>query len=128
MRAWVERPRAAPGLFGLLAAPRLRAAVQVLLGCPERDWTVASLADLCHMSRATFARSFLRAAGAAPATVLTQLRMARAAQALLQQRGSTAEIAAAVGYHSEAAFNRGFKRVYGVGPGQFRREGARAAP
>lgn len=52
--------------------------------------------------------------------------MARAAQWLLEGARSVGEIAEAVGYQSEAAFNRAFKRCYAVGPGQYRR-GAAAA-
>jgi AraC family transcriptional activator of mtrCDE len=52
--------------------------------------------------------------------VLTQLRMARAAR-LLDQGGAAGAVGEAVGYQSEAAFNRAFKRQYGVGPGAYRR-------
>lgn len=127
MRAWIERPGEVPGLFGLLAEPRLRAAVNVMLSCPQQAWTVERMAALCHMSRATFARAFVRAAGAAPATVLAHLRMARAARALSQDRRSAGEIAEDVGYQSEAAFSRSFKRIYGVGPGEYRRKALRPA-
>jgi AraC family transcriptional activator of mtrCDE len=127
MRAWIERPGEVPGLFGLLAEPRLRAAVDAMLSCPQQAWTVERMASLCHMSRATFARAFVRAAGAAPATVLAHLRMARAARALTQNRRSAAEIGEDVGYQSEAAFSRSFKRIYGVGPGEYRRNATRLA-
>jgi len=125
MRAWIERPGEVPGLFGLLAEPRLRAAVDAMLSCPQQAWTVERMASLCHMSRATFARAFVRAAGAAPATVLAHLRMARAARALTQNRRSAAAIGEDVGYQSEAAFSRSFKRIYGVGPGEYRRNATR---
>ena len=127
MRAWIERPGEVPGLFGLLAEPRLRAAINAILSCPQKAWTVERMASLCHMSRATFARAFVRAAGAAPATVLAHLRMARAARALTQNRRSAGEIAEDVGYQSEAAFSRSFKRIYGVGPGEYRRKAIRPA-
>jgi AraC family transcriptional activator of mtrCDE len=64
---------------------------------------------------------FQKAAGGTPAAVLTQTRMARAAGLLAQGRLPVAQIAEQVGYQSEAAFNRVFKRSYGVGPGAYRR-------
>jgi AraC family transcriptional activator of mtrCDE len=72
------------------------------------------------MSRATFARLFKQAANATPADVLAQLRMARAAR-LLDDGQPAGVVGEAVGYQSEAAFNRAFKRQYGVGPGAYRR-------
>lgn len=124
MRAWLEQASAMPGLFALLAEPRLQAALQAVLAEPERPWTLEELAGLCHMSRATFARVFGKAAGATPAAVLTQTRMAKAAGLLAQGRLPVGQIAEQVGYQSEAAFNRVFKRSYGVGPGAYRRSAA----
>jgi AraC family transcriptional activator of mtrCDE len=121
MRAWLEQASAMPGLFALLAEQRLQAALLAMLAEPEKPWTLEQLAALCHMSRATFARLFQKAAGSTPAAVLTQTRMARAAALLAQGRLPAGQIAEQVGYQSEAAFNRVFKRSYGVGPGAYRR-------
>lgn len=124
MRAWLEQASAMPGLFALLAEQRLQAALQAMLAEPERPWTLEELAGLCHMSRATFARVFQKAAGDTPAALLTQTRMAKAASLLAQGRLPVGQIAEQVGYHSEAAFNRVFKRSYGIGPGAYRRSAA----
>jgi len=126
MRAWLEQAAAMPGLFALLAEQRLQAALQAMLAEPERPWTLEELAGLCHMSRATFARVFGKAAGDTPAAVLTQTRMAKAASLLAQGRLPVGQIAEQVGYQSEAAFNRIFKRRYGIGPGAYRRSAAGA--
>jgi AraC family transcriptional activator of mtrCDE len=127
LRAWLAGTRHdAPGLFAVLADRRLGNALHRMLESPERAWTVQDLAAACHMSRATFARLFARLCGMPPADMLTRLRMARAARALLQGEGAVGDVALAVGYQSEAAFNRVFKRHYGVGPGTWRRT-ARAA-
>jgi AraC family transcriptional activator of mtrCDE len=120
IRTWLEQSLAVPGLFGVLAERRLQAAINGMLTAPEKPWTLEDLADASHMSRATFARLFKQAAGATPADVLTQLRMARAAR-LLDDGRQAGEVGEAVGYQSEAAFNRAFKRQYGVGPGAWRR-------
>lgn len=121
MRAWVEQSSSMPSLFALLAEPRLQPALQAMLGAPERPWQLADLADACNMSRATFVRVFQKAADATPAEVLTRTRMARAAILLGEARLAVGQIAEQVGYQSEAAFNRVFKRHYGVGPGAWRR-------
>jgi AraC family transcriptional activator of mtrCDE len=122
LRAWLAGTQHdAPGLFAVLADRRLGNALARMLEAPERAWKVEDLADACHMSRATFARLFARLCGMPPADMLTQLRMARAARALLQGEGAVGDVALAVGYQSEAAFNRVFKRHYGIGPGGYRR-------
>jgi len=120
MRTWLEQAAVAPGLFGVLAERRLQAAINGMLNAPEKPWTLEELAAASHMSRATFARLFKQAANATPADVLTQLRMARAARLLDEGRAAGA-VADAVGYQSEAAFNRAFKRQYGLGPGAYRK-------
>lgn len=122
MRTWLEQAAWAPGLFGVLAERRLQAALNGMLERPEHPWTLEELADVSHMSRATFARLFKQAANATPAGVLTQLRMARAAR-LLDQGRAAGEVGETVGYQSEAAFNRAFKRQYGTGPGAYRKRG-----
>jgi len=121
IRAWLEQAERTTGLFALLAEPRLQAALQHMLAQPGTAWSMEQLAQACHMSRATFARLFTRAAGATPGEVLTRTRMAQAAHWLTNGTQSVAAIGEAVGYQSEAAFNRVFKRSFGVGPGQFRR-------
>lgn len=126
IRAWLDQAAAMPGLFALLAERRLQPALRGMLEAPEKAWTLDSLAEASHMSRATFARVFQQAAGATPATVLLQTRMAQAASALAGSTRAVAEIGEAVGYQSEAAFNRVFKRSFGVGPGEFRRDAKRA--
>ncbi|GJI96761.1 transcriptional regulator [Duganella caerulea] len=124
IRSWLEQSMAVPGLFAVLAERRLLAALDGMLSAPQRAWTLEQLAAACHMSRATFARLFKQAAGAAPAVVLTQLRMAQAAR-LLDAGRHAGDVAEAVGYQSEAAFNRAFKRQYLVGPGAWRRRAPR---
>ena len=122
IRAWLQQALKVPGLFAVLAERRLQAALNGMLAAPQQAWSLEDLAALCHMSRATFARLFKQAAGATPADVLAQLRMARAARLLENGKLAAGDIAEAVGYQSEAAFNRAFKRQYGVGPGAYRRQ------
>jgi AraC family transcriptional activator of mtrCDE len=123
IRCWLEQSLAVPGLFAVMAERRLQAALNGMLAAPQQPWSLADLAAACHMSRATFARLFTKAAGATPAAVLAQLRMARAAR-LLETGRKAGEVGEAVGYQSEAAFNRAFKRQYAIGPGAYRRQPA----
>jgi AraC family transcriptional activator of mtrCDE len=124
MRAWIAQGAAGGSLFALLAEPRLQGALHAMLDAPERPWDVASLAAACHMSRATFARVFQQVARTTPGQLLTRTRMARAALLLQSGRLPIGDVAERVGYQSEAAFGRVFKRQFGVGPGSYRRGGA----
>lgn len=121
MRAWLAQGGPQPGLLALLAHPRLQRAVQAMLDAPQEEWPLERLAEACHLSRATFARQFREVAGATPGDMLQQLRMAQAARLLAYSRMGTAEVGEAVGYQSEAAFNRVFKKYSGIGPGGYRR-------
>ncbi|HUR40300.1 MAG TPA: AraC family transcriptional regulator [Verrucomicrobiae bacterium] len=91
---------------------------------PGKDWSVETLADQAGMSRTAFAVAFSEALGASPIQYLTEWRVTEAKRLLADRRQSVAAVAEQLGYQSEAAFRRAFKRVEGVGPGQVRkREG-----
>jgi AraC family transcriptional regulator, activator of mtrCDE len=122
IRAWLEQAESVKGLFALLVERRLQGVLQAILEAPEKPWSLERMAALSHMSRATFARLFHTIAGATPATVLTQIRMTQAALWLAQDKLSVGDVGEAVGYQSEAAFNRVFKRHFGMGPGRYRRQ------
>ncbi|HEU4411847.1 MAG TPA: helix-turn-helix transcriptional regulator [Polyangiaceae bacterium] len=81
---------------------------------------MASLADAAGLSRAAFARRFADAVGQPSLAYVTSRRMDVAAQLLRDRRLSLAEVASTVGYDSEFAFSRAFKRERGVTPGRFR--------
>lgn len=128
MRAWLDQAAVVPSLFAMLTEPRLAAALQAILTAPERPWQLAELASACNMSRATFTRVCRKVTDATPAEILTQTRMAKAALLLAEGRLPVGDIAEKVGYQSEAAFNRLFKRYHGLAPGAYRRSaGLRAA-
>ena len=97
-------------------------ALQAMLERPDRAWTVESLARRCNRSRASFAREFRQRAGTGPMELLTTLRMEQAAQLLARGGRDTGSVGEAVGYRSEAAFNRAFGRYAGVTPGRYRRQ------
>jgi AraC family transcriptional regulator, activator of mtrCDE len=111
------------GLLALAGRPRLQAAVSAMFETPGEPWTLDQLASLCNMSRATFVRQFQEAIGRSATDVLTEVRMTIAGRFLLQSTKPVAEIGEAVGYQSEAAFQRVFKRQIGVTPARWRSSG-----
>jgi AraC-like DNA-binding protein len=106
---------------------RVERALELLNRDIARRWTVELLARAAGLSRPAFARQFLRMLGLSPMRYLTQKRMQAAAEMLLGSDAALAEVALQVGYRSEFAFNRAFKKHYQVPPGVYRR-GAQAAP
>jgi AraC-like DNA-binding protein len=83
-------------------------------------WTIADLADEVGISRSALVERFTRYLSEPPMTYLTRWRLQLAARSLEMTPRGVAEIAADVGYESEAAFNRAFKREFGQPPGQYR--------
>ncbi len=85
-------------------------------------WTIADLADEVGISRSALVERFTRYLSEPPMTYLTRWRLQLAARSLETTSRGVAEIAADVGYESEAAFNRAFKREFGQPPGRYRSE------
>jgi len=96
-------------------------AIVLMQAEPAKRWTVERLARAVGLSRAAFARRFVAVSGRSPLRYLTHLRMALAASLLENDDASLAEVALRVGYASEFAFSRAFKRQHGVAPSLFRR-------
>ena len=85
-------------------------------------WTIADLADQVGISRSALVERFTRYLSEPPMTYLTRWRLQLAARSLENTSRGVADIAADVGYESEAAFNRAFKREFGLPPGRYRSE------
>jgi AraC-like DNA-binding protein len=96
-------------------------ALALLHGAPGRAWTVDELAHEAGLSRSALAERFTALVGESPMQYLTRWRLALAAQALRSDGDSIARVAERSGYESEAAFNRAFKREFGVPPAAWRR-------
>src|ERR1700758_3810884 len=121
LRLASETDRARRGLLALAGHPRLAPAVAALFNEPARAWSLPDLARLCNMSRATLARQFQEKLGRSASDLLADIRMTLAANELRKSSLSTGAVAEAVGYQSEAAFQRAFKSHMGVTPAQWRR-------
>jgi len=120
LRCASDTDQAPRGLLALAQRQRLQPALAAMFDEPAKPWTLPQLAELCHMSRATFARHFEEAISRSASDVLTEIRMALAGRKLVQTTMSVAEIGEAVGYQSEAAFQRVFKRQVGMTPAKWR--------
>jgi AraC family transcriptional activator of mtrCDE len=121
LRLASEAADAPPGLLALAGNPRLSPALTALFNDPAHAWTLPELARLCNMSRATMARQFQEKLGRSASDLLTNIRMNLAVRELRKPSASTGAVAEAVGYQSEAAFQRAFKQRLGVTPAQWRR-------
>jgi AraC-like DNA-binding protein len=121
-----EQSSSCCGLRGLRNA-HVNTAFRLIHGRPGEDWTVERLARAAGLSRSAFAALFHELVGEPPLQYLTRWRMQRAAQELREQNASIAEVAAHVGYQSEASFNKAFKRWEGTTPAAYRRASRAAA-
>jgi AraC-like DNA-binding protein len=112
-----------PGETGWLAGARdpvVGAALALMRRRPSRRWTLADLATEAGASRSVLVERFQQFLGEPPLTWLAHWRMQLAAKRLQTTRDTVLQIAADVGYESEAAFNRAFKREFELPPAQYR--------
>jgi AraC-like DNA-binding protein len=125
IRSWIDRdPGAHSGWLGALRDPQIGRAIALIHRDPARSWTVGELADELAMSRSAFAARFSGLVGEPVMQYVTRWRMHVAGSALRSEGATVAELADRLGYRSEAAFARAFKRVLGMPPGAVRREAA----
>lgn len=110
------------GIFAALADRHLARALDAIHRRPGESWTLDGLAQLAGMSRSAFAQHFTEVMQMPPIAYLTAWRVTQAKQLLRERRLSVAAIAERMGYKSEAAFRKLFKRIEGVGPGKIRSE------
>lgn len=122
IRAWLARGEAGTGgWLSALRDPQLGRALSAVHHEPGRPWSVAALASAAGMSRAGFAARFVALTGEPPMHYVARVRMELAAQLLARPGARVGEIAARLGYRSEAAFSRAFSRLRGEAPGRSKR-------
>ncbi len=127
IRSWLETdPAAQRGWLGALQDEQIGRAIALIHRQPERKWTVAALARELAMSRSAFAARFTDLVGEPVMHYVARWRMQVAVGSLRDGSATVGELAHALGYRSEAAFARAFKRIVGVPPGAVRREPTRA--
>lgn len=122
IRRWLTRsPDADRGWLKAARDPQVGRAIVAIHRDPAADWSVERLARVAGQSRSAFAARFTGLVGTPAMQYLAEWRMNLAHQALRDTAQPIATIAADLGYQSEPAFNRAFKRVFGTTPGQARR-------
>jgi AraC-like DNA-binding protein len=125
IRSWIETdPEARTGWLGALQDRQIGRALMLVHRDPARDWTVAALAHEVAMSRSAFAARFTELVGEPAMAYVARWRMHLALSSLQGEGATVAELADRLGYQSEAAFSRAFKRIVGIPPGAARRAGA----
>lgn len=108
------------GWLGALADEKLGIAIRLIHTMADHPWTIETLASHSGMSRAVFAARFKQKIGTSPINYLTRHRLTRAREFLGHSAMSIAQVAAQIGYESESAFNKAFKREFGLPPAAWR--------
>jgi AraC-like DNA-binding protein len=128
IRSWISTdPQAQTGWLGALRDKQIGRAIALIHRDPARDWTVASLAAAVGMSRSAFAARFTELVGEPAMHYLSRWKMHAALTWLRESDAPLSQLASKLGYESEAAFSRAFKRLMGVSPGAARRQAASMA-
>jgi AraC-like DNA-binding protein len=127
LREYMQRlPTNRGGWLSGLNDPYVGKALRLMHEDPVRDWTVDELAREAAVSRSVLAQRFTELVGEAPMRYLAGWRMQLAKQMMRDGAGNIQDIATRVGYESEAAFSRAFKRATGSPPAAWRREAVRS--
>jgi AraC-like DNA-binding protein len=122
IRSWIAQdPAAQTGWLGALQDKQIGRIISVIHREPARTWTLESLAAEAAMSRSAFAARFTQLVGEPAMRYVTRWRMHMALTWLKENDTPVAELSQRLGYESEAAFSRAFKRYVGVSPGAARR-------
>ena len=128
VRGWVECGcDGASGLVDALRDPKLARAIAALHRDPGRSWSVATLALEAGLSRSAFAERFQSLTGMPPLRYAAELRMRLASQWIGSEKMPIEMVAGSLGYASQAAFSRAFKRITGQAPGAMRMSTGAAA-
>lgn len=123
IRIWVEQQVGAEtGWLAALHDQSISTALGLIHQSPERGWKVEELAEAVALSRAVFSARFTRLVGEPPITYLTRWRMHKATR-LLKNNIEVEKIAKLLGYESEVAFRKAFKREVGMPPARYQKLG-----
>lgn len=120
LRTFIEKEPDQTGVLALYSNPMLAGAIKAMHSHPEQDWTLESLASAAMMSRTKFANMFRNTGKWTPMQYLTWWRM-QLAWDLLTKGEPIADVSERVGYKSESAFSRVFKKEFGTSVGAVRR-------
>jgi AraC-like DNA-binding protein len=122
-KGWRNSPERNRGWLGAIFDPQVGTALRAIHNSVNAPWTVESLAEAAGMSRSAFAARFKELLGQTPLGYVTEWRMQKAMQLLEQRDQKLMDVARSVGYASDAAFSKAFKRVVGANPGEYLKRG-----
>jgi AraC family transcriptional regulator, alkane utilization regulator len=108
------------GWLGALKDPQIGQALALVQHQPGESWIVESLASQVGLSRSAFSAKFKQLVGESPMQYITRVRLTKAAALLRTHQATLVEVALSVGYDSEVAFSKAFKRYFGIAPGAYR--------
>ena len=120
-------PERSKGWLRAVFDPRMGRALRAIHNQVNTPWTVESLAEAAGMSRSAFAARFKELLEQTPLEYVTEWRMQKAMQLLQQRDKKLIDVARSVGYESDAAFSKAFKRVVGANPGEYLKRGVEAS-
>jgi AraC-like DNA-binding protein len=124
LRAYIaSEPERHKGWLRAVFDPQLGTALSAIHDKVNTPWTVESLAEAAGMSRSAFAARFKELLGQTPLEYVTEWRMQKAVQLLEQRDRKLIDVARLVGYESDAAFSKAFKRVVGANTGEYIKRG-----
>jgi len=124
LRAYMASgPERNKGWLRAVFDPQMGTALSAIHGGVDTPWTVESLAETAGMSRSAFAARFKELLGQTPLEYVTEWRMQKAMQLLKHRDRKLIDVARSVGYESDAAFSKAFKRVVGNNPGEYLKRG-----
>jgi len=118
-----SEPERNRGWLRAIFDPQIGTALSAIHGSVNTPWTVESIAAAAGMSRSGFAARFKELLGQTPLEYVTEWRMQKALQLLQRRDKKLIDVARSVGYESDAAFSKAFKRVVGASPGQYVKHG-----
>jgi AraC-like DNA-binding protein len=116
-------PERNKGWLRAIFDPQVGTALSAIHDSVKTPWTVESLAEAAGMSRSAFAARFKELLGQTPLQYVTEWRMQKAMQSLEQRDMKLIDVARSVGYETDAAFSKAFKRVVGANPGEYFKRG-----
>ncbi|UII79023.1 AraC family transcriptional regulator [Flagellimonas sp. CMM7] len=122
LRAFILKSKSVNGFIAAIQDERISKVLKEIHTSPKNDWQLESLAQIAGMSRTSFINKFKVLIGNTPFNYLTQWRLLYAKELLKESNKSVGEIAEEVGYQSEAAFNRVFKKNVKQTPLKFRQK------
>lgn len=122
LRSYLASAEAATNGLAGFTNPAITRVLQAIHQAPEHPWTLQELSVVAGLSRTSLSNRFTECLSATPMGYITQWRMQLARQRLSESNATIIDIAEAVGYQSEAAFGRVFKKYFDIGPATYRRE------